>query len=423
MIKKKSRIRGKVNFGKKELYNNKLMGPIIPKYKRNSKKWKSIEKLSCKSSEFTDIDGIDLFYRLFHHDLRNKDKLKEIINDINNENEDSDEKIITGQDLLKFTPIIYSLTKNMIKENTKEYRKFQKSSHSLNKKGFKNWWSVAHGSPHSNQGIGKVILDLRKFWAVFFSSFSNFKNFQEFEREVLGGNDKLSIDYSDYVKTLTNRGVPKFIDPSTITITHHDNNLKIFTDWSIFSEIWRLNKPIFCTYRTLFLECTSGVKEIDNCPFNNWKSFNFKKLKEQELEDISAHLGDLVMQNNEKSIIGYINTGEDWKQDEINRMFERDNPISRARLLENAESAAERSKHSHGVDGKIAHTHSNNPANNSSEDYIRQQARAQTEVKQNWTRQYGLEGLDSNDPSLLTILKDPAILKGYAETRDELKGR
>ena len=181
MIKKNSRIRGKVKFGKKELYNNQLMGPIIPKYKRNSKKWKSIEKLSCKSSEFTDIDGIDLFYRLFHHDLRNKDKLKEIINDINNENEDSDEKIITGKYLLKFTPIIYSLTKNMINENTKEYRKFQKSSHSLNKKGFKNWWSVAHGSPHSNQGIGKVILDLRKFWAVFFFIFSNFKNFQEFE--------------------------------------------------------------------------------------------------------------------------------------------------------------------------------------------------------------------------------------------------
>jgi len=403
MIKKKSRFRGKVKFGREE-YNNKLSALMIPKYRRKANDWKSIEKLNCKSAEFTDIDGIDFFYRLFHHDRRNKDKLEDIINYINTENEDNDEKIITGKNLLKFTPILYGLTKKMIKENTKEYRKFQKSSYSLDKKGFKNWWSVAHSSPHSNQGIGKIILDLRKFWAVFFSSFRNLNNFQEFERIVVGGNDKLSRHYSDYVKRLTNRGVPKFIDPSIVTFTHHDNNLKTFTDWSVFSEIWRLNKPIFCTYRTLFLECTSGIKESDNCPFNNWKSFNFKKLKEKDLEDISAHLGDLVMQNNEKSIVGYINTGEDWKQDEINRMFERDNPTNRAQLLDTAKSAAQKSKHSHGVDGSKGHTHSINPIYSNSERFLEDKIRSDSQMINANLRMYGENGINVGDADLTGIL-------------------
>lgn len=412
MIKKNYKFNKKTKFGRDEVVNRDIIRMISKKKKRlksSGKDWDSTVNLNCRSAEFNDIHGIDFFYRVFHHDMMNKDKLKDIINDINNDINDNDEKIITGDYLVKFTPILYALTQRMIKENKKEYRKFQNENSKLNKKNFKNWWSAAHHSTFSNIGIGKIILDIRKFWAVFFSSFKNVRNFQNFEKRILTGNDKLSKDYTRYVRTLSNYGVPKFIDPQSITSTHHDNNIRVFTNFSVFSELWRLNKPIFCSYRTLFIECSSGIKEMDNCPFNNWENFNFHKLKDPKLEDISEYVGELVIQNAKNSIIGHLDIGEDWKQDEISRMFERDNPTSRARLLENAESAAQQSKHSHGVDSKIAHTHSNNPANNSSEDYIRQQARAETKLIQNWTRQYGLEGLTSNDPSL------PSILNGNVE--------
>ena len=417
MIKKNHKFNKNTKFGREPVLDKDMIRMISQKKKRlksSGKKWNSTENLNCKSSEFNDINGIDFFYRVFHHDIKNKDKLKDIINDINNDIDDDDEKMITGYYLVKFTPILYSLTQRMIKENKKEYRKFQNEKNKLNKKKFKNWWSAAHQSTFSNTGIGKIILDIRKFWAVFFSSFKNIKNFENFEKRILTGNDKLSKDYSSYVRTLSNYGVPKFIDPQSITSTHHDNNIRVFTNFSVFSELWRLNKPIFCSYRTLFIECSSGIKEMDSCPFNNWDNFNFHKLEDPKLEDITEIVGDLVMQNAQDSIVGHINIGEDWAQDEMNRMFERDNPTDRARLLENATTAAQNSRHSHGADGPIPHTHSNDPTYTNSEDYIRQQARAQTTEIKNWSRLYGIEGLDPNNPSL------PTVLRGNREKIEEV---
>jgi|TARA_B110001452_G_scaffold178672_2_gene149905 hypothetical protein len=404
MIKKKDRFNKKTKFGRDPVVPKTNILETLNTFKPKKKKWKSIINLSCKSAEFNDINGIDFFYRVFHHDRKNKEKLKEIINDINRENDDDDEKIITGQTLLKFTPIIYRLTKDMIKENTKEYRKFQKSNYNIDKLGFKNWWSEAHNNSESNRGITKVLLSLRKFWAVFFSSFRNFKNFQEFERTVLGGHDKLSTDYSKYVIRLTKYGVPKFIDTNSITSTHHDNHIKVFTDWSVFSEIWRLNKPIFCTYRTLFIQCTSGIYNSDKCPFNNWDTFNFKTLNEEELDDITEYVGDLVMQNDKFSIVGNIETVDDWTYEETNRMFERDNPFDRARLLDTAKSIANKSKHSHGVDGSKGHTHTTNPIYSNSERFLEDKIRSDSQMINANLRMYGENGVNVGDPDLTGIL-------------------
>ena len=413
MIKIKPKVDNKVKFGRIKTLNSRHKLKHKPKLTLKARRWKSIEKLNCKSAEYTNIDGIDFFYRVFHHDLKNKNKLKDIINDINNENDDDEEKMITGQYLLKFTPILYRLTKKMIRENTKEYRKFQKETSNFDKKNFKNWWTVAHSSPFTNQGISKVLMDLRKFWAVFFSSFKNFKNFQQFERYVLGGNDKLSKDYTNYVKTLTKRGVPKFIDPQSFTSTHHDNNLKVFTDWSVFSELWRLSKPIFCSYRTLFIECSSGIKESEQCPFNNWENFNFKRLSEKHIDDINNYVGDLVMQNDEDSIVGFINTGLDWADNEMNTMFEEHNPTNRARLLGMAKDTAEKANHIHGVGGSTRHTHYTNPAHTSSREYLAEQKRADSSILTAHERLYGIEGIHSSDAST------PGILKGRSYKQKE----
>ena len=321
--------------------------------------------------------------------------------------------MLTGNDFVKFTRVLYGLTKQVIKNNEIQYRKFQRETNYLDRKNFKNWWTEAHQSPHETQGIGKVILKLRKFWAVFFSSFVTFKNFQEFERRILG-RDKLSIHYTDYIKRLTDYGVPKYIDPDAISSTHHDNNLKTFTDFSIFSEIWRLNKPIFCTYRTLFIECTSGIKETDLCPFNNWQDFNFKKLSERQLEDISKYIGDLVIGNDQKSIVGYINTGYDWADDEIERMFEENNPTDRARLHRTSINAAHSSEHQHGVKGTSRHTHSNNPAHTSSRHHMAEDIKARSSIKTAHHRLYGTGGIYHDDPDV------PHILRGRGENLNEL---
>ena len=413
MIKKNHNFNKNTKFGRLPVVDKKKIIMMSPKKKRlisqTEKRWKSIVNLNCKSAEFNDINGIDFFYRVFHHDPNNKDKLKDIINDINNDNNDNNEKMITGKHLLGFTPILYKLTKQMIKENTKQYRKFQLENNSLNKKNFKNWWSSAHLSTFSNTGIGKILLNLRKFWAVFFSSFKNIKNFEKFEKRILAGNDKLSKDYTSYVKTLSDYGVPKFIDYQSISSTHYDNNIKVFTDFSVFSELWRLNKPIFCSYRTLFIECSSGIKEMDKCPFNNWDKFNFDKLSEQDLEEITKYVGDLVTQNSENSIVGHINTGADWKQDEMNRMFERDNPTDRARLLETAKSVAAKTKHSHGIDGSKDHTHSINPIYNNSERFLEDKIRSDSQMINAHSRVYGRNGVNIEDADL------PSVLGGNTE--------
>tara|TARA_B100001094_G_scaffold1312_1_gene1160 strand:+ start:321 stop:1589 length:1269 start_codon:yes stop_codon:yes gene_type:complete len=405
-----------LRFGRKE---KKILSHLEnPRLTMKERDWNSRLRLNCKSAEFTDIDGIDFFYAVFHHDLKNKDKLKDIITVINRDISNDDEKMITGDYLLKFTPILYSITKKMIQENSKEYRKFQRINSYLNRKDFKNWWTEAHQSPNENYGIGKVILDLRKFWAVFFSSFGTFKNFQEFERRILG-RDKLSIHYSNYIKRLSDYGVPKHIDPHAISSTHHDNNLKTFTDFSVFSEIWRLNKPIFCTYRTLFIECTSGIKESDLCPFNNWKDFNFKKLSEKQLEDISEYIGDLVIGNNQKSIIGHINTGFDWADNEIERMFEEKNPTDRARLLRTAEKAGQSSYHAHGTEGSSDHTHAINPAHTSSRYDMAERIRAASSINTAHRRLYATEGVSHDDPDALMVDNRLQILGGKRHQKEE----
>ena len=410
MIKKNHRFNKKTKFGKLPVFNNNKKLIKIPELNtrnvsQTEKRWKSIVNLNCKSSEFNNINGIDFFYSVFHHDLKNKDKLKEIINDINNEIDDDREKIITGNYVVKFTRILYGLTKKMIKENTKQYRKFQNEKNTLDKKEFKNWWSTAQQSTFSNTGIGKIILDIRKFWAVFFSGFKNIKNFEKFEQRILAGNDKLSVSYSQYVNRLSKYGVPKFIDPQAISPTHHDNNIKIFTDFSVFSELWRLNKPIFCSYRTLFIECSSGIKEMNNCPFNNWENYNFAKLNIKNTGDLIDGMGDIVMQNSETSIIGHINTGYDWSQEELNRMFERDNPTDRSRLLLNAKRVAEESKHSHGVTGSSAHTHPNNPVYNNSERFLEDMNRANSSVEVAHKRIYANNNINSSDADVMGVLQ------------------
>jgi len=411
MIKQR---KNKLSFGRDKRKTRPSPHLIKPKLTRKERDWDPRIRLNCKSAEFTDIDGIDFFYAVFHHDIKNKDKLKDIIDVINRHNDDDSEKMITGEIILRFTPILYKLTQQMIQENTKEYRKFQRNTNYLNRKDFKKWWIEAHQSRES-YGIGKVIINLRKFWAVFFSSFGTFKNFQEFERRILG-RDKLSIHYTDYVKRLSDYGVPKLIDPYAITSTHHDNNLRTFTDFSVFSELWRLNKAIFCTYRTLFIECTSGIKESDQCPFNNWKDFNFQKISERQLEDISEYIGDLVIGNDRKSIIGYINTGYDWADDEIERLNEETYPTDRARLLRRSIKAAEDSYHSHSNDGSSRHTHSTNPAHTSSRDAIAQKLRTDAAVFKAHNRLYGINaGVVPSDHDL------PYVLSGSAEKTKELK--
>ena len=390
---------------------------IKTKLTRKERDWNSRLKLNCKSAEFTDIDGIDFFYGTFHHDILNKDKVNDIVNIINKDNDDNDEKMVTGSIINKFTPILYSLTKQMITANKNEYRKFQIHDKYLNKSNYKNWWTEAHQS-RENYGIGKIIINLRKFWAVFFSSFGTFKNFQEFERRILG-RDKLSIHYSNYIKRLSDYGVPKHIDPHAISSTHHDNNLKTFTDFSVFSEIWRLNKPIFCTYRTLFIECTSGIKESDLCPFNNWKDFNFKKLSEKQLEDISEYIGDLVIGNNQKSIIGHINTGFDWADNEIERMFEEKNPTDRARLLRTAEKAGQSSYHAHGTEGSSDHTHAINPAHTSSRYDMAERIRAASSINTAHRRLYATEGVSHDDPDALMVDNRLQILGGKRHQKEE----
>lgn len=356
--------------------------------RRKKPRWDSIEKFNCDSSEFNDIDGVDFFYAVFHHDRKNKNKIKEIINDINKDNKSKDEKMMTGKHMVRFTPILYSFTKRMIIENRKEYRKFQKSHNYLNKKKFKNWLDSAHNNVNDVYGIGLVLLNLRRFWAVFFSSFKNFKNFETFEKKILGSSDRISIDYTEYVKTLSDYGVPKYIDTDAITSTHHDNNIKTFTDFSIFSELWRLNKPIYCTYRTLFIECTKGLQESDKCPFNNWKDFNFKKIKTKR--NVMEYVGNIVSQNDGQSIVGYINTGQDWIDEEIETMFEEDNPTDRARLLRKSKIIAESTDHKHGTDGPSRHTHSTNPAYTSSKYSLDDKLRAASNINTHYDRMYGI---------------------------------
>ena len=385
---------------------------IKTKLTRKERDWNSRLKLNCKSAEFTDIDGIDFFYGTFHHDILNKDKVNDIVNIINKDNDDNDEKMVTGSIINKFTPILYSLTKQMITANKNEYRKFQIHDKYLNKSNYKNWWTEAHQS-RENYGIGKIIINLRKFWAVFFSSFGTFKNFQEFERRILGRN-KLSIQYTDYIKRLTDYGLPKSTYSNPITPTHHDNNLKTFTDFSVFSELWRLNKPIYCTYRTLFIECTSGIKESELCPFNNWQNFNFKKLSEKQLEDISKYVGDLVIDNDQKSIVGYINTGQDWADNEIERMFEEQNPTDRARLLRTSKKIAEDSFHSHTNDRSSLHTHSPNPAHTNSRNNISEKLRGDTAISRAHHKLFATEGVDYRDPAT------PLILDGRRRKNNEL---
>ena len=397
MIKKKHKFNKKTMFGRERI-DTKLDIPMIS---HGEKRWKSIVNLNCKSGEFNDINGIDFFYRVFHHSRKNKNKLKAIIENINNNN--NGEKMMTGNHLVKFTPVIYKLTKKMIKGNTKEYRKFQKENNGFNKKDFRNWWSVAHNSDNSHKGIGKIILDLRKFWAVFFSSFKNFKNFENFEKRILAGNDKLSTKYTKYVKKLTIYGVPKFIDPQLIT-NSDNNNVKVFTDFSVFSELWRLSKPIFCTYRTLFIKCNSGIEETNNCPFNSWGDFDFDKLAEEDFGPVIEHIGDLTLQNKQNSIVGYINTGYDWSQDEMNRMFERDNPTNRARLLETAKSVAQQSKHSHGINGSYDHTHPNNPVYNNSERFLKDKIRSDSQMLNANRRIYAKNGVNIDDHDLENVL-------------------
>jgi len=391
MIKSNQNI---VKFGKK-------------KRKRKKPKWNSIEKLNCKSAEFNDINGIDFFYAVFHHERKNKVKLKEIINNINVDNKDNSEKMMTGKYMVRFTPILYSFTKKMINENRKEYRKFQTSDNYLNKRNFKSWLDSAHNATNDIVGVGQVILNIRKFWAVFFASFKTFKNFETFENEILGRSDKLSSDYTKYVKRLSDYGVPKYIDTVAITNTHHDNNLKLFTDFSIFSELWRLNKPIYCTYRSLFIECTKGIKQSDQCPFNNWNNFNFKKLKENDIEDISKYIiGDLDTLNDKQSIIGYINTGQDWVQDEMNRLVEQNNTTSRINLLENAESYAKKSIHQHGPNAPVAHTHTDNPLLNHNESTRQEILQAKGTFVKGYEGIFNTEGFYSNDPTVPSRLQD-----------------
>ena len=49
-----------------------------------------------------------------------------------------DEKMLTGNDFVKFTPVLYRLTKQIIKNNEIQYRKFQRESNYLDRKNFKN---------------------------------------------------------------------------------------------------------------------------------------------------------------------------------------------------------------------------------------------------------------------------------------------
>ncbi len=376
----------KVRFGDKER-------------KPKKSRWKSIEKLNCDSSEFNDIDGVDFFYSVFHHDRKHKNKIKEIINNINSDNKNKDEKMMTGKHMVRFTPILYSFTKKMVYENTKEYRKFQKSHNYLNKKKFKNWLDSAHNNVNDVYGIGLVLLNLRRFWAVFFSSFRTFKNFESFEKEILGGTDKISYSYTKYVKVLTEHGVAKHTDTEAVTSTHHYNNIKTFTDYSIFSELWRLNKPIYCTYRTLFIECTKGLQESDKCPFNNWKDFNFKRIK-TDSKVMNDYVGNLISQNDGQSIVGYINTGQDMLYKEIATMFEQNNPTDRARLLKTSKLNAESAYHIHGADGPSRHTHSTNPADTSSKQNLAERVRAATAINTHQNILYGKEGTDVSDPAL-----------------------
>ena len=43
--------------------------------RRKKPRWDSIEKFNCDSAEFTDIDGVDFFYAVFHHDRKHKNKI------------------------------------------------------------------------------------------------------------------------------------------------------------------------------------------------------------------------------------------------------------------------------------------------------------------------------------------------------------
>lgn len=385
--------------------------------RRKKPRWDSIEKFNCDSAEFTDIDGVDFFYAVFHHDRKHKNKIKETINNINRDNKSKDEKMMTGKHMVRFTPILYSFTKRMIYENTKEYRKFQKSHNYLNKQKFKGWLDSAHDNVNDVYGIGLVLLNLRRFWAVFFSSFRTFKNLESFEKKILGVSDRISVDYTKYVKLLSSHGVPKHIDTDAITSTHHDNNIKTFTDFSIFSELWRLNKPIYCTYRTLFIECTKGLQESDKCPFNNWKDFNFKTIKTKR--NVMEYVGNIVSQNDGQSIVGYINTGQDWIDEEIETMFEQDNPTDRARLLRKSKIIAQSTDHKHSTDGPSRHTHSTNPAHTSSKHSLAEKIRAASAVNTHHDRLYGNEGVSVNNPDLKNT--NERILKSKKHQMQERK--
>ena len=111
MIKQRKNI---LRFGREKRKTRPSPHVIKPKLTQKERNWNSRIKLNCKSAEFTDIDGIDFFYGAFHHDIKNKDKLKDIIDVINKNNDDNDEKMLTGDHFVKFTRILYSLTKKII---------------------------------------------------------------------------------------------------------------------------------------------------------------------------------------------------------------------------------------------------------------------------------------------------------------------
>ena len=133
------------------------------------------------------------------------------------------------------------------------------------------------------------------------------------------------------------------------------------------------------------------------------------------------------MQNKESSIVGYINTGYNWSQDEMNRMFERDNPTDRARLLETAKSVAQQSKHSHGLDGSDGHTHPNNPVYNNSERFLKDKIVSDSQMLEANKRIYARHGVNVNDPDVKNVLSgntgdllnSPALNRSISRSRSK----
>ena len=228
----------------------------------------NITKFNCGDSGFTDNNGIDILYAAFNHQPEERIRTDKIIKDINENKKNNRNPLLieyrsdgwwgkwsllkqrseqTGADIYWRT--LFEKTLNVIQSNNKTY-----INDKLAQRNKSNWWNQRKkgGVPHTHH------VKLRIFWVRWFSLFKRWNNYKKFEEKVLN-QETISSKYEKALLNIQNNGVSNNINPEL---------QEIIVKYNVYYELWRLNKPIFCTYRTLLAECHTGIKESFNCVFD-----------------------------------------------------------------------------------------------------------------------------------------------------------